>query len=295
MSQRPLRIASRASELALWQASAVGLALGVPYEVVKIVSQGDKDQESSLSQIGGAGVFVKEVQEALLDDRADLAVHSAKDIPGITPADLEIATYLTRGDSRDVLVGTTLSGAKHGATIATGSARRKALLLSIRPDLNVVELRGNIRTRLSRLGLKGVSGVVVAKAALDRLAITPEVFQVLEWNEFCPQIGQGAIAIEARIGDSPLLGLIKAVGDEDTFRCVTAERALLRQLGAGCSSAVGAYSYVDGDSIVLYGMVASWDGAQIVSSTFRSREPEKLGIELGNFLLSNGAGNLINL
>ncbi len=292
MTNSVIKIATRSSELALWQANAVGRALGQEYELVHVISSGDKDLSSPLTEIGGAGVFVKEVQLALLDGRADVAVHSAKDLPGETTEGLLIAGYLPRGDARDVLVGTTLTTAKRGATIATGSARRRALLLAKRPDLKIVQLRGNIRTRLAHLG--EVDGVVIAKAALDRLEIVPELYEVFDPSDFCPQIGQGAIAIETTTQDVELAGRIYDRGDPETFSCVTAERALLKRLGAGCSLPVGAYSYLDAGSVVLFGMVSSHDGTQIVSATFRSADPEKLGFELGSFILDNGGNGLLS-
>lgn len=291
MTPGRLRIATRSSELAIWQANAVGASLGVEYELIEVASAGDQDLESPLARIGGNGIFVKEIQNALIEGRAEIAVHSAKDLPGETPSQLVIAGYLKRGDTRDVLVGSRLEDLAWGARVATGSSRRRALLLSKRPDLSIVQLRGNIRTRLTRLS--DVAGVIIAKAALDRLNVVPDLIQVLEPNEFCPQIGQGAIAIEVRKADNTLIDLITSVSDRETFLCVTAERALLNRLGAGCSLPVGARSYIEGNAVVLFGMVASSDGAQIVSGTMKSENPQDLGTRLGEFLMDSGAGELL--
>ena len=291
MTIEPIRIATRRSELAIWQANQVGAALCQDYELVLLETRGDIDAEALLTEIGGQGVFVKEIQQSVLLGRADIAVHSAKDLPSKTPDGLCIAGFLPRGDVRDALVGSTVEGLRLGAKVATGSARRKALLLSMRPDLEVVALRGNIRTRLGKL--ESVEAILVANAALIRLEIAAYVTQVFEPEEFCPQVAQGAIALEARSADNRIKDLIAAIDDFDTRVQVSAERAMLSSLGASCSLPIGAYSSLSPDGITLYGMVASQDGSEIISALMRSPDPERLGSEMGRYLLDAGGDRLL--
>lgn len=287
-----VRIATRHSELALYQAREVASRLKCDFEIVEITSSGDRDLISSLSQIGGTGIFVKEVQNALLEGRADIAVHSAKDLPGVLPEATTIAGYLPRGDIRDAIFGSRISDLREGAIVATGSARRRALLLSKRPDVKVVDLRGNIRSRLSKVG--EVDAILVANAALVRLGIDLELGEIFEPEEFCPQIGQGAIAIEARLDDLSTLELVREVSDSDTFLQLTAERSLLATLGAGCTLAVGAYSSLIGPRVSLFGMISSSDGDEFVTVKMESEDPGLLGQRAGAFLLENGGSRLLS-
>ena len=288
---RPIRIATRQSELALWQARSVGDALGVPYELVPVSTHGDRDLSSPLEVIGGQGVFVKEVQAAVLRQEADLAVHSAKDLPSAQVEGLTIVACPRRGDIRDSLVGASLDELESGSVVATGSARRRALLLRKRPDLQVVQARGNIRTRLERR--QGAKAVMVAYAALERLGIAGQARQIFEVEDFCPQVAQGAIAVEARIGDLRTLEAVAGIDDPATTAEVTAERAMLAELGTGCTLPVGAYARVCDGSIEIYAMIASLDGLRMVETSMGGTDPKSLGAAAGQRLLSGGGAELL--
>ena len=240
----PLRLATRGSRQALGQARAVASAIesatGTAVEFVLIETTGDRRLDVPLHTIGGQGVFVKEVQRAVLDGRADLAVHSAKDLPS-TPADgLSIAAFTERRDPRDVLVGSTLTALAEGATVASGSVRRRAQLAQHRPDLQFVELRGNIDTRLTKIPDGGA--IVMAAAALQILGLTDRIAEHLAIDDFVPAVGQGCVAVEVRTGDDRTAALTGAVDHAATRHAVEVERAFLAELGSGCSLPVGAHA-----------------------------------------------------
>ena len=250
-----LRLATRGSPLALAQAERVAGALrgahpGLEVEVVQIETTGDQRTDEPLRTLGGQGIFVKEIQRALLDGAADLAVHSAKDLPALTPEELVLCAIPERLDPADVLVGRSLAGLGPGATIATGSPRRQHLLSELRPDLNFVELRGNMAARLAKPGTDGIDAVVAAAAALERLGLTHLVADRLDPMVIVPQVAQGAIALEARAGSSASL-LAAAISDDSALRCVRAERSFLATLGAGCSVPVAAWCTELEDGLVL--------------------------------------------
>ena len=240
----PLRLATRGSRQALGQAQAVADAIeaatGTAVEFVLIETTGDRRLDVPLHTIGGQGVFVKEVQRAVLDGRADLAVHSAKDLPSITDDGLSIVAFTERRDPRDVLVGSTLADLAHGATIASGSVRRRAQLARVRPDLVFVELRGNIDTRLTKIPEGGA--IVMAAAALQILELTERIADHLPIVEFVPAVGQGCVAVEIRADDERTAELARAVDHAATRRAVEVERAFLAELGSGCSLPVGAHA-----------------------------------------------------
>ncbi len=249
--------------MARWQTDRVsellveaGAAPGV--EAVIVETTGDARQNVPIHEIGGQGVFVKEVQQAVLDGRADFAVHSAKDLPSETSPGLVLAALPERADPRDALVGSTLQDLRHGARVATGSVRRRALLSNIRPDLEFAELRGNIGTRLRKA--KAFDAIVVAAAALDRLEETPEVVERLDASVMIPQVAQGALAIECRSDDSETLAALASIDAADVRRVVEAERAFLAELGSGCDLPVGAHATLDGYEISIQGFVASMGG-----------------------------------
>ncbi len=208
---RTLRIATRQSPLALWQAHHVADLLARPCEIVRVDTKGDIDTTSPISAIGGKGVFVKEVQRAVLDGRADMAVHSAKDLPAVTPDGLVLAAVPARGDARDCLVGARLDDLADGAVVGTGSARRRVQLLAARPDLQIVALRGNIATRLAKLA--DLDAIVMATVALERLGITPEVIDVVSTDTMIPQVAQGALGIECRHDDPDVFDALAAIED----------------------------------------------------------------------------------
>jgi hydroxymethylbilane synthase len=239
----PLRLATRGSRQALGQSTAVADALaaatGRDVELVRIETTGDVRLDVPLHQIGGQGVFVKEVQRAVLDGRADLAVHSAKDLPSAPAAGLVIAAFCARRDPRDALVGAALGSVAEGGMVATGSVRRRAQLRRVRPDLQFAELRGNIDSRLSKIPDGGA--IVMAVAALDILGLTERIAQVLAVDEFVPAVGQGCVAVECRADDRTTFEALAAIDHPVTRHCVEVERAFLAELGSGCSLPVGAH------------------------------------------------------
>jgi hydroxymethylbilane synthase len=248
-----VRVATRSSAQARTQADIAGRAIaaanpGLDYELVFVDTTGDQRQDVPLHVIGGQGVFVKEVQRAVLDGRADVAVHSAKDLPSTPAVGLTIAAFTARRDPRDALVGSTLDGLALGATVATGSVRRRAQLHALRPDLRFVELRGNIQTRLGKVPPDGA--IVMAVAALRILELTDRIAEVLAVDLMTPAVGQGCVAIECRADDVETQRIVAAVDDADTRHAVTAERAFLAELGSGCSLPIGAH-VADGQLIAF--------------------------------------------
>lgn len=245
-----VRIATRASELARWQAEHVASLLGgvdptLGIEMVPVSTEGDRRTDVPLSSIGGKGVFSKEIQRAVLDGRADVAVHSAKDLPALTPDGLVIAAVPPRADPRDALVGSDIGGlaaavaAGTDAVVATGSARRRVQLADLVPGLHFAELRGNMGTRIERA--RDFDAVVVAAAALERLGLTEHISQVLPADVLVPQVGQGALAVECRAGDDELRGLLRGIEDARSRLAVDAERGFLAELGGDCSLPAGAH------------------------------------------------------
>jgi hydroxymethylbilane synthase len=245
-AQRLVRLATRSSQQARTQTEHVAAALqaahpGLATELVFVDTLGDRRQDVALHTIGGQGVFVKEVQRAVLDGVADLAVHSAKDLPSEPAPGLTVGAWTARRDPRDALVGSTLDGLALGATVATGSVRRRAQLGALRPDLRFVELRGNIHTRLGKVPADGA--IVMAVAALHVLGLIERIAEIMSIDAMVPAVGQGCVAVEGRTGDD-VLGLLAAIDDAPTRQAVETERAFLAELGSGCSLPVGAH--VDG-------------------------------------------------
>ncbi|NOX30543.1 MAG: hydroxymethylbilane synthase, partial [Actinobacteria bacterium] len=251
-----IRAATRGSDLALWQTRRVASMLAtsrpdVEVEIVVVSTEGDRDKTSTISSLAGRGVFAKEVQTAVLDGRADIAVHSAKDLTSTTPDGLVLGAFPERASVEDGLVGSTLAELKDGATIATGSVRRRAQLAHARPDLRFVELRGNMNTRLARANDADVDAIVVAAAGLVRLGLAHEIDEILSTDIMLPQVAQGALAVECRHDD---LRVLRAVGDIDDAALrplVETERAWLQELGSGCDLPVGGLARWLGSEIQL--------------------------------------------
>lgn len=289
-----LRIATRGSELALWQAKFVASRLGCESEIVVVNTEGDRDLSSQLSSIGGQGVFVKEIQAALLDGRADLAVHSAKDLPTLSVGGLTIAAFPKRGDVRDALVGRSLDELVPGSTVATGSLRRKVQLQAMRPDLKFASLRGNMATRISKAREYGA--VVVAYAALERLGRLDSVSQVFEPDKFIPQVGQGSLAVECRIDDINIKKILNRLDHQSTRLAVEAERSLLRELGSGCSLPLGAFATVDEmtGEVRLHAFIAALDASEMVFVSGSDRDHLSLGSRLGQELLQKGGARILD-
>lgn len=287
----PVRLATRGSALALWQAgyvadrvrsSAAARGIEVEVELVVVETHADRRLDLPIAEIGGKGVFVKEVQQAVLDGRADAAVHSGKDLPALTPDELVIAAIPERGDPRDVLVGCTLAGLPSGARVATGSIRRQAQLAARRPDLVFSGLRGNIATRLERA--REFDAIVMAAAAIERLGLSLDdrVVEVLDVGTMLPQVAQGALAVECRSGDETLVTLLGDVDHPATRAAVEAERGFLAELGGDCDLPVGAHATVTGDTLAIEALVASIDGTVVLRAA-RSG-PTADGVAMGRAL-----------
>ena len=291
-----LRAATRGSALALWQTNRVAELLAqtnpeVEIETVVVETTGDQNQTTPLHQMGGQGVFVKEVQAAVLDGRADFAVHSAKDLPAAATPGLVLVAIPERADPRDVLVGARWADLPAGAIIATGSVRRRAHLAHLRPDLNFAELRGNIATRLEKAA--DFAAIVMAKAALDRLGLTPAVVDVLPPEVLLPQVGQGALAIECRTDDAAAATLLASISNQESMNTVGAERAFLAELGAGCDLPIAAHAVMDHGEILLTGAMSSFDGTTLLRDSGRSTDGLTLGASLARCLRDDQGGGAL--
>jgi hydroxymethylbilane synthase len=290
--KRP-RIATRGSTLARWQAQRIGSLLGDDVEYVLVETRGDADQSSELHRIGGQGVFVKEVQQAVLDGRADLAVHSAKDLPSTDAPGLLVAAVPERGDARDALVGSRLEELPTGARIGTGSVRRRAQLASARPDLGFGNLRGNIETRLRKLHDEGFDAIVVAFAALERLGLAREATEVLDPGVMLPQVAQGALAVECRADDASVRERLARIDDAVAHRAVRAERAFLAELGGSCNLPCGALASVAGRRVEIEALLASLDGHVVLRTRVEADDPVEAGLAAARDLLDGKGGRAL--
>jgi hydroxymethylbilane synthase len=282
-------------------------ASGMPTSLLVVETEGDRRTDVPLDQLGGQGVFVKEVQAAVTRGDADAAVHSAKDLPAselLAVPGLVLASYPERADARDVLVGSSIRSLPTGSTVATGSARRRVQLANIRSDLSFADLRGNLATRLSNVGVGGAAAVVVAKAAIDRLGWTPPEgmeFEVLEPGTMLPQVGQGALAVECRRDDDQTRAILALIDDPEIRPLVEAERAFLAELGGGCTLPVGAHAEWaatdggpqcdHGSSIKLNGMLAGGDGQVVLRHQQVGDDGEDLGRAVARYLLDDAGGS----
>jgi hydroxymethylbilane synthase len=299
---RHLRIGTRGSLLAKWQAEFVRKQLfattGVEAEIVIIKTSGDKLQTSSLSQIGGKGIFIKELEEALLEETIDLAVHSVKDVPTDTPSRLMFPAVCRREDVRDCLVaanGATLASLRQGARVGTGSLRRQAQLRHIRPDLDVRDLRGNVDTRLRKVESGEYEAVMLAKAGLDRLGWSGRITETLNPEVFLPAVGQGAIGVECRLKDTEAADIVGGLDDAETRTAIIAERSLLGALQGGCQVPLGAWARIERGELVLEACVCSVDGLQYVKQRATSA-PDKaaeLGGHMATLLIEAGAQGIL--
>jgi hydroxymethylbilane synthase len=301
-----LRIGTRRSALALAQARTIAAALeraGVATTLVEVTTDGDRDRRSPLSRIGGQGVFVGSLRDALLRGEIDVAVHSLKDLPTQRIDEITIAAVPTREDPRDALVardGLTLATLPPGARVGTGSPRRLALLrVHHKSDLELVEIRGNVDTRIGKVRSGELDAVVLARAGLTRLGREREITETFDPTEFVPAPGQGALAVECRNADEDVVRVLAGLDDPCTRAAVTAERAVLAALGAGCSAPMGAFADtvagVEGDDLSLHAVVAAVDGSATVrlSTSGPREEAEELGRALAAALLTEGANRLI--
>jgi len=298
-----MRLGTRASALALAQARAVAAALtaaGVTVTLVPMRTEGDRRMDARLAAIGGKGLFVRELEEALLDGAIDAAVHSLKDLPAELPAGLVLAAFPAREDARDVLVTRQPAGLDdlpRGARVGTSSPRRRALALAARPDLRVEPIRGNVDTRLHKLEAEGLDAVILAAAGLCRLGLQPAHARPLSPAAFVPAVGQGILAVEARERDGATRGALALLDDAPTRACALAERAWLGRLGASCATPMGAHARLEGAALVLASVIASEDGRRVLrgSLTGRPDEAERLGLRLAETLLERGAAAIVAL
>jgi hydroxymethylbilane synthase len=297
-----MRIGTRGSLLAKWQAEHVRKLLfqaaGVEAEIIVIKTSGDKLAQAPLTQIGGKGIFIKELEEALIAGSVDLAVHSVKDVPTETPSRLFFPAVLRREDVRDCIVsraGGGLSSLREGARVGTSSLRRQAQLRRMRRDLDLRDLRGNVDTRLRKVESGEYEAVVLAKAGLDRLGLGHRISEILSPEVCLPAVGQGAITIEARTTDSEISDVIGKLNDLETRNAVVAERSLLAELQGGCQVPLGAWAHMERGELILEACVASIDGAEYVRER-AGASPEQaaeLGREVAQRLLNSGAGQIL--
>jgi len=298
-----LRIATRKSPLALWQAEHVASRLrtlhpALVVELVTMTTRGDKILDAPLSKVGGKGLFVKELEQGMLEGGADIAVHSMKDVPAAFPEGLHLPVILAREDPRDAFVSASIprfADLPHGATVGTSSLRRRMQIQAVRPDLSVRDLRGNVNTRLTKLDRGDYDAVILASAGLTRLGMTHRIAECLEAEVILPAIGQGAIGIECRLGDEQVETLIGPLDDAETHVQVDAERALNARLAGGCQVPIAGYAELSGDGLWLRGMVGRPDGSVVIRGEVtgpRARAAE-LGRALGEELLARGAGPIL--
>ena len=300
---KTLKIATRQSPLALWQAEHIRSRLNALYpdltvELVKFVTQGDKILDTPLAKIGGKGLFVKELEAALLDGRADLAVHSMKDVPMHLPEGLTLAVTCEREDPLDTFVSNhyqSFDELPQGAKVGTSSLRRKCQILQIRPDLEIIDLRGNVGTRLSKLDDGLYDAIILASAGLKRLGLADRIRHCLAPVLSLPAVGQGALGLECRADDMELLKIIQPLQHEETSICVRAERAFNAYLEGGCQVPIAGYATLANDQLSIEGRVGSVDGKTLLKQRLigTSEDAEQLGEQLAQCLLEQGAGELL--
>ena len=299
-----IRIGTRGSPLALWQAEWVQAAIlrehpGLSVELIKIKTTGDKIQDQALAKIGGKGLFTKEIEEALLKYETDIAVHSMKDMPVTLPPGLGISVVMEREDPRDALIsrdGRGLADLPEGARIGTGSLRRTTQLLAYRPDFRIVPLRGNVETRIRKMETEQLDGVILAVAGLKRLGFEERISETIAPEIMLPGVAQGAVGIETRKQDYPVINALLPLDHEATNQAVEAERAFLRRLEGGCQVPIGAYATIENDTVHLRGMVGSLDGRRIFQSEERGHveDPQRVGYRLAEEILGMGADKILN-
>lgn len=303
MSSKTLRIATRKSPLAIWQAEHVASSLKALYpdlevELVRMVSKGDQILDSPLSKVGGKGLFVKELEEGMLAGEADIAVHSMKDVPMEFPEGLGLAVIMEREDPRDAFVSNTydsLADLPEGAVVGTSSLRRSAQIQDRYPHLQIRSLRGNVNTRLSKLDAGEFDAIILAAAGLIRLGFEERIRNFLSPEDSLPAMGQGAVGIECRIDDEEILKLIEPLNHAETRVRVLAERAMNLRLNGGCQVPIAGYAVLEGDEVYMRGLVGEPDGSKTYRAEGRAQAPdsEALGIRIAEELLEQGAGEVL--
>lgn len=303
MSEQHIRIATRKSPLAMWQAEHVAAALrrahpGLQVEILGMSTQGDKILDTPLAKIGGKGLFVKELEERMLSGDADIAVHSMKDVPVELPAGLHLSVIMEREDPRDAFVSNHHAGLDslpEGARVGTSSLRRQCQLADRRPDLEIIPLRGNVNTRLRKLDAGDYDAIILASAGLLRLGFAERIRSYIPTDDSLPAIGQGAIGIECRSDDARINGLLQPLHHAPTAARVRAERAMNHRLEGGCQVPIGGHATLHDGELHLRGLVGTVDGSEIVRAEIRGPEAdaEKLGTTLADELLGHGAGQIL--
>ena len=294
-----ITIATRESPLALWQAHFVEAELkrhhpGIEVKLLGMTSRGDQLLDKPLYKVGGKGLFVKELETALLDERADIAVHSMKDVPMELPPGLTLGVICEREDPRDALVGvTSFDDLPEGARLGTSSLRRSCQVMQRRPDLQIGFLRGNVNTRLAKLDAGGFDAIILACAGLKRLGFDDRIGAAIDEDFLLPAGGQGAVGIEYRETDSRVAQLLVPLAHEETSRRVIAERTVVRRLDGGCDVPIASFAVAEGDSLWLRARVGSPDGKTVIVSEARGSEPEALGIEVASALIAKGAAEIL--
>ena len=298
-----IRIATRKSPLALWQANFVKKQLtdihkDLTVELIPMVTKGDVILDSPLAKIGGKGLFVKQLEQALLDNTADIAVHSIKDIPAQFPEGLMLATICQRDDVRDALIANqyqSLDDLPQGAIVGTSSLRRQCQLRAKYPHLKIADLRGNVGTRLAKLDNQEYHAIILAAVGLKRLGLQERIKQYITTDLILPAVGQGAIGIETRSNDKTILKLLAPLDDKNSRICIQAERAMNQALQGGCQVPIACYSQLTNDLLSLNGLVGSIDGSKIikVSVSGTATQPEALGLQLASALLAKGADKIL--
>jgi hydroxymethylbilane synthase len=301
---RTIRVGTRGSKLALWQANFVRQELEklnpeIHFEQVIIKTEGDLDQSSSLSQIGGQGIFTKEIEKALLNKKIDIAIHSLKDLPSKMPDELILGAVPERGPVEDIIItenGMTIKQLPENAKVATGSIRRKSQLLHMRPDLIISDLRGNIDTRIRKLRDQDIDAIIMAKAAIIRLNLDNIRYSSFDPDEMIPAVGQGAIGIQIRKGDSDIQKTVNSINHYHTFHAVSAERVLLFTLDSGCQFPVGGYARIKNNKLNISGFVGSEDGKTMLYDAMEAElgEYEIAGRKLAEKLIERGAKSLLD-
>ena len=294
-----ITIATRESPLALWQAHFVEAELkrhhpGIEVKLLGMTSRGDQLLDKPLYKVGGKGLFVKELETALLDERADIAVHSMKDVPMELPPGLTLGVICEREDPRDALVGvTSFEDLPEGARLGTSSLRRSCQVMQRRPDLQIGFLRGNVNTRLAKLDAGEFDAIILACAGLKRLGFDDRIGAAIDEDFLLPAGGQGAVGIEHRETDSRIAELLAPLAHEETSRRVIAERTVVRRLAGGCDVPIASFAVAEGDSLWLRARVGSPDGKTVIVSEARGSEPEALGIEVASALIAKGAAEIL--
>lgn len=294
-----ITIATRESPLALWQAHFVEAELkrhhpGIEVKLLGMTSRGDQLLDKPLYKVGGKGLFVKELETALLDERADIAVHSMKDVPMELPPGLTLGVICEREDPRDALVGvTSFDDLPEGARLGTSSLRRSCQIMQRRPDLQIGFLRGNVNTRLAKLDAGEFDAIILACAGLKRLGFDDRIGAAIDEDFLLPAGGQGAVGIEYRDADSRVAELLAPLAHEETSRRVIAERTVVRRLDGGCDVPIASFAVAEGDALWLRARVGSPDGKTVIVSEARGSEPEALGLEVADALIAKGAAEIL--